>query len=94
MIQKLRHKFGDDGTFWMTYDDLLTNFKWIYRTRLFDQTWTVTQKWTSIRVAWLTGFLKKKFVVEVKETGMVVIVLTQASPIITMHVSESNLGSA
>ncbi|KAH6885761.1 hypothetical protein B0T10DRAFT_83787 [Thelonectria olida] len=77
MIQKLRHKFGDDGVFWMTYDDLLSNFKWIYRTRLFDQRWTVVQEWTSLRVSWLTGYLKKKFIVEVKEAGMVVIVLSQ-----------------
>ncbi|KAJ3522261.1 hypothetical protein NM208_g12934 [Fusarium decemcellulare] len=77
MIQKLRHEFGDDGIFWMSYNDMLDNFKWIYRTRLFDERWTVAQQWTSVSVAWLTGYLKKKFIVEVKEEGMVVIVLSQ-----------------
>ncbi|KAF7542310.1 hypothetical protein G7Z17_g11688 [Cylindrodendrum hubeiense] len=77
MIQKLRHEFGDDGIFWMSYDDVLEHFKWIYRTRLFDQRWTVVQQWTSIGVSWLTGYLKKRFIIEVKEEGMVVIVLSQ-----------------
>lgn len=77
MIQKLRHEFGDDGIFWMSYDDVLVHFKWLYRTRLFDQRWTVVQQWTSIRVSWLTGYLKKRFIIEVKEEGMVVIVLSQ-----------------
>ncbi|KAI5458137.1 hypothetical protein BGZ63DRAFT_407440 [Mariannaea sp. PMI_226] len=77
MIQKLRHKFGDDGIFWMAYEDVLSNFKWIYRTRLFDKRWSVAQQWTSIKVSWLSGYLRKKFIVEIKEEGMVVIVLSQ-----------------
>ncbi|KAM5358030.1 hypothetical protein ACJZ2D_015669 [Fusarium nematophilum] len=77
MINKLRHQFGDDGVFWMCYNDMLDNFKWVYRTRLFDERWTVAQQWTSVSVSWLTGYLKKKFVIEVKEEGMVVIVLSQ-----------------
>lgn len=77
MIQKLRHEFGDDGIFWMSYNDVLDNFRWIYRTRLFDKRWTVVQQWTSVKVSWVTGYLKNKFVVKVKEAGRVVIVLSQ-----------------
>ncbi|KAG5661067.1 hypothetical protein KAF25_002710 [Fusarium avenaceum] len=77
MIRKLQHQFGDDGIFWMSYNDMLDNFKWMYRTRLFDERWTVAQQWTSVSISWLTGYLKKKFVIEVKEEGMVVIVLSQ-----------------
>ncbi|KAM0264054.1 hypothetical protein ACHAPA_008426 [Fusarium lateritium] len=77
MIRKLQHEFGDDGIFWMSYNDMLDNFKWMYRTRLFDERWTVAQQWTSVSISWLTGYLKKKFVIEVKEEGMVVIVLSQ-----------------
>ncbi|KAM0349830.1 hypothetical protein ACHAPU_003664 [Fusarium lateritium] len=77
MIRKLQHQFGDDGIFWMSFNDMLDHFKWMYRTRLFDERWTVAQQWTSVNVSWLTGYLKKKFIIEVKEEGMVVIVLSQ-----------------
>ncbi|KAL6920406.1 hypothetical protein ACHAPO_000734 [Fusarium lateritium] len=77
MIKKLKHEFGDDGVFWMSFNDMLDNFKWMYRTRLFDERWTVAQQWLSVSISWLTGYLKKKFVIEVKEEGMVVIVLSQ-----------------
>lgn len=41
MMKKLNHKFGDDGTFWMLYEDMLETFKFLHRTRLFDDQWTV-----------------------------------------------------
>ncbi|RSL67178.1 hypothetical protein CEP54_003318 [Fusarium duplospermum] len=77
MIKKLRYQFGDDGCWWMSYNDMLENFAWIDRTRVFDKRWTVAQQWTSVNVPWLTGYLKKKFIVEVKEEGIVVIALSQ-----------------
>jgi len=61
----------------MTYSDMLGTFTNLYRTRLFDDTWTVAQEWTSVNVTWLSGYLQKKFVIEVKEAGMVVIVMHQ-----------------
>lgn len=77
MIQKLRYRFGDDGCWWMSYNDMLDNFVWIHRTRVFDKRWTVAQQWTSVNVPWLSGYLKKKFIIEVKEEGIVVITLSQ-----------------
>lgn len=41
MMKKLSHQFGDDGTFWMLYEDMLEMFKFLHRTRLFDDKWTV-----------------------------------------------------
>lgn len=79
MIKKLRHEFGDDGVFWMSYEDVLSTFRWLYRTRLFDKRWTVVQHWTSVSVSWVTGYLKTKFVIEIKEPGLIVIVLSQVS---------------
>lgn len=76
-INALHHEFGDNGIFWMTYEDMTENFKYIYRTRLFDRGWSMAQKWTSILVPWLPGFLKKRFIVDIKEKSTVVIVLSQ-----------------
>jgi hypothetical protein len=82
MMQKLDHEFGDDGLFWMTLEDTLKNFKWIHRTRLFDERWTVAQQWTSTPVSWIPGYLKSKFVVEIKEDGLAVLVLSKVCEII------------
>ncbi len=61
----------------MSFQDMLETFLFLHRTRLFDEKWTVVQQWTSVNVAWVSGYLNTKFVVEVKKGGMVVIVLTQ-----------------
>ncbi|KAK2002595.1 calpain family cysteine protease [Colletotrichum falcatum] len=76
-LKRLNHTFGDDGVFWMSYEDMLSTFMYIHRTRLFDEKWTVVQQWTSANISWVTGYLQAKFVIEVKKSGMVVIVLTQ-----------------
>ncbi|KAH9909929.1 hypothetical protein F4778DRAFT_713430 [Xylariomycetidae sp. FL2044] len=76
-LKKLDHQPGDDGVFWMRYEDMLDKFMWIHRTRLFDEKWTVVQKWMSANVAWVTGYLRDKFVIEVRQRGLVVIVLAQ-----------------
>ncbi|KAF6833625.1 calpain family cysteine protease [Colletotrichum musicola] len=76
-LKKIGHTFGDDGVFWMSYEDMLSTFMYIHRTRLFDEKWTVVQQWSSANISWVTGYLQTKFVVEVKKSGKVVIVLTQ-----------------
>jgi hypothetical protein len=76
-MAKLNHKFGDDGVFWMEYKDLLRYFRYIHRTRLFGPEWNITQVWTRVRVSWVTGYQKAKFIIKVPEGGPVVIVLSQ-----------------
>jgi hypothetical protein len=76
-MAKLQHTFGNDGIFWISFDDMLNNFDTIDRTRLFGKEWTVVQKWTSVSVSWVTGYLKTKFRIRVAEAGPVVIVLSQ-----------------
>lgn len=76
-MNKLNYRFGDDGMFWMSYDDLRKRFDLLDRTRLFDKDWTVVQRWTSVSVAWVTGYLNTKFQVEIKKAGPTVFVLCQ-----------------
>lgn len=78
-LKKMNHTFGDDGVFWMSYQEMLNTFMYLERTRLFDHTWTVVQQWTSVNVSWVTGYLQTKFQIEVKKSGLVVIVLTQVN---------------
>jgi hypothetical protein len=75
-MHKLSHKFGDNGLFWMSYDDLLRNFKCLDRTRLFNKDWTVVQQWTDINVSWVTSYHNTKFLVEIKERGPTVFVFS------------------
>jgi len=76
-LKKLNHKFGDDGIFWMSYQDVLETFKYISRTRLFDEKWTVVQQWASVNVGYVSGYVNKKFVIDIKKAGTVVVVLSQ-----------------
>ncbi len=63
-LNKLNYRFDDDGVFWMTYEDMLSTFPYIHRTRIFDNSWTVVQQWTNLTAAWMSSFANsKKFVV-------------------------------
>ncbi|KNG50856.1 calpain-like protein [Stemphylium lycopersici] len=76
-MQKLNHKFGDDGVFWISYKDLLRTYQHFDRTRLFGPEWTVSQQWTSVNVPWSVDYLDTKFKIHLAKDGPVVIVLSQ-----------------
>jgi Calpain family cysteine protease len=76
-MKKLDYKFGDDGQFWISYQDIFTKFTYLNRTRLFDSSWITVQQWTSVNVAFVSGYMTTKFLVEVTQPGIVVIVLSQ-----------------
>lgn len=76
-MQKLNHKFGDDGVFWISYKDLLRHYQHFDRTRLFGDEWTVSQQWTSVNVPWSVDYLDTKFKIHLSKASPVVIVLNQ-----------------
>lgn len=76
-LQKLDHRFGDDGAFWMSYKDLLRKFQTFDRTRLFGPEWKVTSMWTTLNVPWSLEYHHTKFSFTLAKPGPVVIVLSQ-----------------
>jgi hypothetical protein len=76
-MQKLDHRFGDDGVFWMSYDDLLKKYQLFDRTRLFSNEWKITQQWTTVTVPWNVDYNDTKFTFTLDKKSSVVIVLSQ-----------------
>ncbi|KAK6951216.1 hypothetical protein Daesc_007747 [Daldinia eschscholtzii] len=74
---KLNHRFGDDGNFWISYDDLLRKYQAFDRTRLFGPGWKVTSLWTTLSVPWTLDYHDTYFAFSLAKTGPVVIVLSQ-----------------
>ncbi|KIH93552.1 hypothetical protein SPBR_04081 [Sporothrix brasiliensis 5110] len=77
-LKTLGHTFGDDGVFWMAFEDVLATFGYLHRTRLLDDAWTAAAPlWTSLRVGWVAGYADTTFAVDVEAAGLVVVVLSQ-----------------
>ncbi|RGP61506.1 hypothetical protein FLONG3_10512 [Fusarium longipes] len=76
-LQKLNHRFGDDGDFWISYEDLLRKYQAFERTRLFTPEWRVTQLWTSLSVPWALDYHDTHFSFTLSNSGPVVIALSQ-----------------
>lgn len=76
-MQLLNHRFGDDGQFWISYEDLLREYSSFDRTRLFGSDWQIAQQWTSVDVPWSADYNKTKFSVTLTKRTPVVIVLSQ-----------------
>ncbi|KAI1079756.1 cysteine proteinase [Whalleya microplaca] len=76
-LLKLNHRFGDDGNFWISYDDLLRKYQAFDRTRLFGPDWRVTALWTTLSVPWTLDYHDTYFAFTLTKTGPVVLVLSQ-----------------
>lgn len=76
-LEKLGHRFGDDGEFWISCQDLLRKYQAFERTRLFDSDWGVAQVWTTLTVPWIIDYQRTYFSLSISKPGPVVIVLSQ-----------------
>ena len=76
-IKELGHTFGDDGVFWIRFEDLLRKYDVIWRTRLFSDEWNVTQQWSSLAIPWAGEYQDAKFEVVLAQDAPVAIVLSQ-----------------
>lgn len=76
-MELLNHRFGDDGQFWISYEDLLREYSSFDRTRLFGSDWQITQQWLTVDVPWSADYNKTKFSVTLTKRSPVVIVLSQ-----------------
>lgn len=76
-LQKLDHKFGDDGSFWISYEDLLRKYQAFDRTRLFGPEWKVASIWTTLDISWKLDYHDTKFAFSLARSGPVVIVFSQ-----------------
>ncbi|KAK8063369.1 calpain family cysteine protease [Apiospora saccharicola] len=76
-LLKLNHRFGDDGAFWISYEDLLRKYQAFDRTRLFGADWKVTAIWTTVSVPWTLDYHDTQFAFTLAKPGPVVIVLSQ-----------------
>ncbi|KAJ5346706.1 hypothetical protein N7541_009188 [Penicillium brevicompactum] len=76
-MERLGHKFGNDGFFWINYQDLLRKYQHLDRTRLFGPEWIIAQQWTTLNVPWSADYHSTKFMMDVTRSGPVVIVLSQ-----------------
>ncbi|KAF0552085.1 cysteine proteinase [Gigaspora margarita] len=73
-MKALGYKFGNDGAFWMTYEDFLQYWSVIDTCRLFDENWKIYQTWINYNVDPQSD---GKFMLHVTEKCELVIVLQQ-----------------
>ena len=76
-LNDLKYQFGDDGIFWMPYEDFLQRYSSLKRTRLFSPQWNVTQKWTTVQVPWSGDYNDTRFEFTIPEATHTVVVLSK-----------------
>ncbi|OAR00102.1 hypothetical protein LLEC1_04404 [Akanthomyces lecanii] len=76
-MKKLGHKFGEDGEFWICYEDLLRHYQCFERVRLFGPEWNVSQIWTTLHAPWVQEYNETYFSFTTTQSGPVVIVVSQ-----------------
>ncbi|ROT38139.1 calpain clp-1 [Sodiomyces alkalinus F11] len=74
---ELNHMFGNDSSFWISYEDFLNKFQHIDRTRLFrDTDWRCCQRWIGVEAPWKPQYNEKLQFTLTKDSPLV-LTLTQ-----------------
>lgn len=76
-MQKLGHRFGEDGEFWICYEDILRHYQCFERVRLFGPEWNVSQIWTTMHVPWAMEYNETYFAFTTTQSGPIVVVVSQ-----------------
>ncbi|MCJ1475696.1 calpain 2, (m II) large subunit [Lambiella insularis] len=76
-LQELGHTFGNDGIFWISYQDFLRRYSQLWRTRLFTPDWNVSQHWTTVQVPWSGDYNDTRFEFVLAEPTTAVVMLSQ-----------------
>lgn len=80
--------------FWISYKDLISKYQTFDRTRIFGPEWSITQKWTTIDVAWTADYADTKFSLTLTKNSPIVIVLSQVSSIKKIKFSQLTASSS
>ncbi|CAG8552746.1 7108_t:CDS:2 [Ambispora gerdemannii] len=70
----LKHRFGDDGIFWISYADFLDFFNYLFKCRIFDDSWNVYSTWINYNVEPKSD---GRFNLKLSKKAKVIIVLQQ-----------------
>lgn len=76
-LKDLEFQFGDDGIFWMPYEDFLMRYDVLNRTRLFSPEWHVSHRWTTVQVPWSGEYNDTRFEFTIPKKTRAVIVLSK-----------------
>lgn len=79
-VDKLNHTFGNDGQFIMEYDDFMSTWSYVDRTKLFDRSWVYSFHWLNVSArprpsAWSPGDVS--FTVKIAKRTPAIFVLSQ-----------------
>ncbi|KZT25899.1 cysteine proteinase [Neolentinus lepideus HHB14362 ss-1] len=79
-LPELQHTFGNDGEFLMEYQDFLTTWSCVARTRLFDSSWKLSSQWLQVKLppfpsSWSFGNVS--FTVSIPESTPAVVAVSK-----------------
>ncbi|EJT68663.1 hypothetical protein GGTG_13768 [Gaeumannomyces tritici R3-111a-1] len=75
---ELQHSFSSNSGSWISYDDMLSKFQYIGRTRLFrEDDWRCSRCWIGVDVPWHTQWQEKFHMRLTRDSPLIVLALSQ-----------------